>query len=70
MSPRSEYDIATVFIDKFYLREGDLYGDAIQRCLRCEFPGPDIKDFNYKPFRMHFLDGVVAPMQALFESCI
>ena len=74
--PRSEYDIAIEviddkIIDDVYLREGDLYGDAIRRCLRCEFPGRDVmKDFNCKPFRKHFLDGVVAPMQALFESCI
>jgi hypothetical protein len=73
--PPSEYNITIGLmdriIDEVYVREGDLYGDAIRRCLRCEFPGRDVmKDFNWKPFRKHFLDGVVAPMQALFESCI
>lgn len=69
--PPSEYDITTDFIDQVYLSEGDLYGDAIRRCLRCEFPGRDVtKDFIFQPFRKHFLEGVVAPVQATFESCL
>jgi len=68
--PPSEYEIATELIDEIYLREGELYGDAIRRCLRCEFPGRDVtKDFSFQPFRKQFLDGVVAPVQATFESC-
>jgi hypothetical protein len=69
--PPTEYDIATELIDEIYLKEGELYGDAIRRCLRCEFPGRDVtKDFIFQSFRKHFLNGVVAPVQATFESCI
>jgi len=66
----NNYEIATELIDEIYLKEGELHGDAISRCLRCEFPGRDVtKDFSFQPFRKHFLDGVVAPVQATFESC-
>jgi len=67
----TEYDIATELIDEIHIREGEQYGNAVQRCLRCEFPGRDVtKDFTFQSFRKHFLDGVVAPVQATFESCI
>ncbi len=69
--PLSDFDIATGCIDEVLLREGELYGDAVQRCLRCEFPGRDVtKDFNFQEFRKKFFEGVVAPVQATFESSI
>ncbi|KAK0710659.1 hypothetical protein B0H67DRAFT_646098 [Lasiosphaeris hirsuta] len=70
-APPSVYDIATELIDTIFANEGDLYGNAVQRCLRCEFPGRDVtKDFSFQTFRKDFLDGVVAPIQATFESCL
>jgi hypothetical protein len=40
-APLSDYDVANQLLDEVYLAEGDLYGDALRRCLRCEFPGRD-----------------------------
>ena len=59
--------IAVVKVDEVYLEAGDAYGYAVQRCLRCEFPGRDItKSFDFAQFRRHFYDGVVAPVQAVY----
>ena len=69
--PSSDFDVATGCIDEVFLSEGELYGDAVQRCLRCEFPGRDVtKDFNFREFRQNFFEGVVAPVQATYESSI
>ncbi|KAI1497398.1 hypothetical protein F5X99DRAFT_24454 [Biscogniauxia marginata] len=34
-----DYEIADRQLDKIYLDAGNSYGYAVQRCLRCEFPG-------------------------------
>ncbi|KAH6642844.1 hypothetical protein C7974DRAFT_111674 [Boeremia exigua] len=55
-------------LEEVYDEAGDEYGYAVQRCLRCEFPGPDRqKTFQHPPFRTHFFRGVVAPVQATYE---
>ncbi|KAJ4987563.1 hypothetical protein SVAN01_06876 [Stagonosporopsis vannaccii] len=55
-------------LEEVYNEAGDEYGYAVQRCLRCEFPGPDRqKSFQHSPFRAHFFHGVVAPVQATFQ---
>jgi len=70
-APLGDYEIATGLIDKVHLREGAMYGDALQRCLRCEFPGRDsTKNFQHQSFRKDFFSGVVEPLQTTFESCI
>jgi hypothetical protein len=63
-----DMEIADRQVDRVYLDAGYSYGYAVQRCLRCEFPGRDItKNFDFKEFRRHFFNGVVAPVQAAFE---
>jgi hypothetical protein len=70
-APLGDYEIATGLIDKVHLQEGAMYGDALQRCLRCEFPGRDsTKNFQHQSFRKDFFSGVVEPLQTTFESCI
>ena len=62
-----DYAVAEKLIDKVYLEAGNLYGYAVQRCLRCEFPGRDVtKTFHFQQFRKNFFTGVVAPIQATF----
>ncbi|KAF5000549.1 hypothetical protein FGRMN_1716 [Fusarium graminum] len=64
----SDFEVANRLTEKIYLEAGDSYGYAVQRCLRCEFPGCDItKDFEFQGFRRQFFNGVVAPIQAIFE---
>ncbi|KAK9771982.1 putative Cytochrome c domain-containing protein [Seiridium cardinale] len=48
---------------------GDSYGDAIERCLGCHFLCPGgTRDFKYAEFRSLFYNGVVAPVQATYDS--
>ncbi|OTA58458.1 hypothetical protein K449DRAFT_436829 [Hypoxylon sp. EC38] len=62
-----DFEIADRQTDKVYLDAGNLYGYAVQRCLRCEFPGRDVtKNFDFKQFRQNFFTGVVAPVQATY----
>lgn len=62
-----DYDIANLQVQKVYLEAGDDYGYAVQRCLRCEFPGRDVtKNFRFDHFRRDFFSYVVAPIQATF----
>ncbi|KAH7160731.1 hypothetical protein EDB81DRAFT_782864 [Dactylonectria macrodidyma] len=62
-----DFEIATQQTDRIYLDAGDSYGYAVQRCLRCEFPGRDVtKSFDFRQFRQHFFTGVVAPVQATY----
>ncbi|KAH7174587.1 uncharacterized protein B0J16DRAFT_183258 [Fusarium flagelliforme] len=69
LSPEpSDFEVANRLTEDIYLEAGHSYGYAVQRCLRCEFPGRDVtKDFKFQPFRRHFFNGVVAPIQATFE---
>jgi len=69
--PPDDFEIANELNDRVYLDAGDSYGYAVQRCLRCEFPGRDsTKDFDHATFRKQFYIGVVAPIQATFEQQI
>lgn len=62
-----DFEIANRQTDKIYLEAGDSYGYAVQRCLRCEFPGRDVtKTFDFSQFRQSFFNGVVAPVQATY----
>ncbi|KAK7953658.1 hypothetical protein PG988_014352 [Apiospora saccharicola] len=65
--PANDYVIANQHMPNVYLEAGDLYGYAVQRCLRCEFPGPDnTKNFNFEQFRREFFNCVIAPVQATY----
>lgn len=65
----SDFEVAQELNDAVYLDAGDAYGYAVQRCLRCEFPGRDVtKDFDHASFRKQFYIGVVAPVQGTFEQ--
>ncbi|KAK8111514.1 uncharacterized protein PG998_007971 [Apiospora kogelbergensis] len=65
--PASDYEIANQSMQKVYLEAGDFYGYAVQRCLRCEFPGRDItKNFQFEQFRRDFFSHVIAPVQATY----
>ncbi|KAI0858308.1 hypothetical protein F4860DRAFT_527275 [Xylaria cubensis] len=62
-----DFEIANRQTDRIYLEAGDSYGYAVQRCLRCEFPGRDItKTFDFSQFRQNFFNGVVAPVHATY----
>ncbi|KAI1123241.1 hypothetical protein F5Y10DRAFT_252238 [Nemania abortiva] len=62
-----DFEIANRQTDRIYLEAGDSYGYAVQRCLRCEFPGRDVtKTFEFSQFRQNFFNGVVAPVQATY----
>lgn len=63
-----DFEVANSLTDKVYSDAGDQYGYAVQRCLRCEFPGRDTeKSFEFAEFRTYFFRGVVAPVQARFD---
>ncbi|KAK4458665.1 hypothetical protein QBC42DRAFT_276307 [Cladorrhinum samala] len=63
-----DFEVANMCMQRVYLEAGDLYGYAVQRCLRCEFPGRDVtKSFEFEQFRKDFFHGVVAPVQATFN---
>ncbi|KAK0736196.1 hypothetical protein B0T21DRAFT_411387 [Apiosordaria backusii] len=63
-----DYEVANKYVQSVYLEAGDWYGYAVQRCLRCEFPGRDVtKTFEFEQFRNDFFTGVVAPIQATFN---
>lgn len=63
-----DYAIAEELTEKVYQEAGHMYGYAVQRCLRCEFPGRDVtKNFHFQSFRMSFFSGVIAPIQATFD---
>jgi hypothetical protein len=62
-----DFKIAESKIDEVYNQAGNSYGYAVQRCLRCEFPGRDVtKNFDFSTFRRHFYNNVVAPVQATY----
>lgn len=70
-SALDDYELAIELADDLDLDAGSLYGDAIRRCLRCEFPGRDAtKTFEYIPFRQQFFNFVVAPVQVTFDLCL
>ncbi|KAK3375685.1 hypothetical protein B0T24DRAFT_572047 [Lasiosphaeria ovina] len=61
------YELAERQTDRVYIDAGHSYGYAVQRCLRCEFPGRDsMKSFDFAQFRRQFFDTVVAPVHAAY----
>lgn len=66
-SPPADYVIANQLMSNVYLEAGDFYGHAVQRCIRCEFPGRDnTKNFHFEQFRRNFFTDVIAPVQATY----
>jgi hypothetical protein len=62
-----DFAIAESKLDEVYNQAGESYGYAVQRCLRCEFPGRDVtKNLDFSPFRRHFYNNVIAPVQATY----
>ncbi|KAL8377360.1 hypothetical protein RB595_008171 [Gaeumannomyces hyphopodioides] len=62
------FDVVERGMEKVYLEGGDLFGYAVQRCLRFEFPGSDLKKrFGFHEFRRDFFHYVVAPVQVIYE---
>ncbi|CAJ2508878.1 Uu.00g139040.m01.CDS01 [Anthostomella pinea] len=56
---------------KVYDELGYTYGDAVQRCLKCSFPGSDAThSFEYEQFRLDFFKGVVVPVQATYQHMV
>lgn len=67
LDERALYELADRQSDRVYLEAGQSYGYAVQRCLRCEFPGRDaVKSFDFEQFRRDFFNGVVAPVHAVY----
>lgn len=55
-------------LDEVYREAGSLYGNAAQRCVKCEFMGHSSHfDFGLPMFRQQFHHTVVAPLQATHE---
>lgn len=66
--PSDDFGLAIELADDLHLDAGLHYGDAIKRCLRCEFPGRDVtKNFGHESFRQEFFNSVVAPVQMTFN---
>ncbi|KAI0188964.1 hypothetical protein EV127DRAFT_470925 [Xylaria flabelliformis] len=62
-----DFEIANRQTDRIYLEAGGSYGYAVQRCLRCEFPGRDVtKTFDFSQFRQNFFNEVVSPVHATY----
>ncbi|KAI0163095.1 hypothetical protein BJ166DRAFT_525398 [Pestalotiopsis sp. NC0098] len=64
-----DFKIADLTLGAVRSEVGDSYGDAIERCLGCHFLCPGgTRDFTHAKFRNLFYDGVVAPIQATYDS--
>lgn len=62
-----EWDVANGSLEDVYLEAGDSYGNAVQRCIKCSFQGPEsTQKFNVEQFRIQFYNTVVAPVQATY----
>ncbi|KAL5370918.1 hypothetical protein DPSP01_014590 [Paraphaeosphaeria sporulosa] len=63
-----DFDIAKALIVELALDPGRTFADAVDRCLRFLFPGPEhLNNFSEPSFRKTFFDEVVAPIQATYE---
>ncbi|KAK4168493.1 hypothetical protein QBC43DRAFT_310323 [Cladorrhinum sp. PSN259] len=61
--------VERVLLDQVYLEAGNSYGWAVQRCVRCEFPGiASTKSFEFQKFRELFFKGVVVPVHETLDS--
>jgi hypothetical protein len=63
-----QYRTAVDRLDDVYYEASDLYGNAVQRCIKSSFQGPEsTKRFNVEQFRVQFYNTVVAPVQATYR---
>jgi hypothetical protein len=63
-----DFDIAKALIVELALDPGRTFADAVDRCLRFLFPGPEhLNNFSEPSFRKTFFEEVVAPIQATYE---
>ncbi|KAF1924971.1 uncharacterized protein M421DRAFT_424197 [Didymella exigua CBS 183.55] len=63
-----DFDIAKALIVELALDPGRTFADAVDRCLRFLFPGPEhLNNFSEPSFRKTFFEEVVAPIQAIYE---
>lgn len=62
----SDYEAADCLIDDVYDRFGDNYGDAVLKCIRCEF-GCRRNSLDDERFRRAFYDGVVVLLEKNLE---
>ncbi|KAK3381820.1 hypothetical protein B0H63DRAFT_476666 [Podospora didyma] len=66
-SEAETYELAQRQTERVYLDAGQLYGYAVKRCLRCDFPDQDsMQSFDFAQFRRHFFNLVVAPVHATY----
>ncbi|KAL2675693.1 hypothetical protein Neosp_011883 [[Neocosmospora] mangrovei] len=63
-----QYDTAIARLDDVYREAGDSYGNAVQRCIKSAFQGPESRrQFNVEQFQIQFYNTVVAPLQATYS---
>lgn len=60
----TDYEVACDWLTIVYDEAGEQYGNAVRRCLRCDFPGPSVTGtFDCLEFRQTFFHGVIAPIR-------
>jgi hypothetical protein len=61
------YKAAIANLEEVRSRAGESYGDAVERCIKFVFRGPEkTRDFDLPNFRREFYEVVVAPVQATY----
>lgn len=64
-----DYKLANCLIEDVYAEGGTEYGYVVQRCLRCEFAGPDSqKRMDIFAFRRMVYQSVLLPLQDDYEK--
>lgn len=63
----TNYLIATRFLKPVYEREGTRYGDALRRCVYCEFDEKD-PDLVNESFQTKVFEGVVSPLESNWDD--
>jgi hypothetical protein len=67
-SVTDDFNIAKALVVELGLDPGRTFADAVDRCLRFLFPGPEhLNNFSQPLFRKTFFEEVVAPIQATYE---
>ncbi|KAI1073615.1 hypothetical protein F5B20DRAFT_587100 [Whalleya microplaca] len=70
-SPSDDYEIANEHVQAVYNEVGRSDGDAVQRCIKCSFPGHDAThSFEFERFCLDFFTEVVVPIQATYEQML
>ncbi|KAF4536783.1 uncharacterized protein LTHEOB_11915 [Lasiodiplodia theobromae] len=62
----SDYEVADCLIDEVYDKFGDTYGDAVLKCIRCEF-GCRRNSLDDERFRRAFYTGVIVLLEQNLE---